>query len=68
MISVAQADKADLAVGQVVTLRVTWGTQSRLRCPACQRYMAACRQGHCRCGARYEPVESDGDFVVRSLP
>lgn len=60
------AATSDLAVGDEVTLAVSWGNQTRLRCPACQRYMAATAKGTCRCGTVYAPCRESGQFKVVS--
>jgi hypothetical protein len=57
-----------LAVGSIVPLVVAWGSQRRLRCPACQRFMAQSSGHQCRCGAVYAQIEDTDDFVVEALP
>lgn len=51
-----------------VNLVVTFGTQTRLRCPECDRYLAKAIEPRCdRCDLIYVP-QTDGSFSVRQLP
>ena len=64
----APAAEEALLVGSIVPLLVSWGSQSRLRCPACQRFMARSCGLQCRCGAVYVHLGDGDDYVVEALP
>jgi rRNA maturation endonuclease Nob1 len=53
------------SVGDVVTLALTWGTQRRLKCPACKRYIHDADETAClSCGRAYSRVDGDDYRMV----
>lgn len=55
-----------VAVGDVVTIAMKWGSQTRYKCLACTKFFSGgttCKH----CGATYEPV-SDTEHKVTSVP
>mgnify|MGYP001791509798 FL=1 len=57
------------AVGDLVSLSVTFGRQTRLKCITCTRYMPTRLSPTCgTCGTVYRPSTITGDFIIESLP
>lgn len=59
----------DLREGGIVSLVVTWGSQSRHNCPNCQRFTSGGSVVQCRgCGAVYRRIQDTTDYFVEVLP
>ena len=55
-----------IGVGDVVKLALTWGTQRRLMCPACKRYIHVADETTCpTCGRAYHRVDDENYEVTR---
>lgn len=58
----------NLRIGEVVFPVVIWGSQQRLRCPACQHFTVERPVVTCRCGAVYHQIGDTTDYLVEALP
>lgn len=56
---------AVVEVGEVYDLRVYWGQQVRIKCPACAKYLSSTElEVTCRCGSAYSRTPEDGHYQV----
>jgi hypothetical protein len=42
--------------GDILDLTVRWGTNSRTRCPVCNRFVRCAQDIVCLCGAEYQAI------------
>jgi hypothetical protein len=60
-----QRNDAVVEVGEVYDLRVYWGQQVRIKCPACAKYLSSTGlEVTCRCGSAYSRTPEDGHYQV----
>lgn len=57
-------DPSRVHLGEVYDLRIQWGIQVRIKCPACSRYMRAGLEVLCRCGSVYSQCPEPGHYQI----
>lgn len=57
-------DGGDLELGEVYDLRINWGKQVRIKCPACAKFVRAALEIHCRCGSVFSQTPEEGHYQV----
>jgi hypothetical protein len=54
-------------VGETYDLRVSWGTQERIKCPGCSKYCKPALEVSCRCGAVFTQMPERGHYQIVRL-
>jgi hypothetical protein len=50
--------------GDIYDLRIQWGSQIRIKCPICSKYIPDELEVHCRCGSVFSKCPEEGHFQV----
>lgn len=56
-----------LNLGEVYDLRITWGSQVRIKCPGCSRFVRAALEISCSCGSVFSQVPEPGHYQIVRL-
>lgn len=54
------------AVGTAIDLAIVWGSQRRLKCPACKHFVADGPRIRCTCGAVYRRSDDASTYYVEA--
>lgn len=57
-------DSETIEVGEVYDLRIDWGSQRRIKCPVCAKFMREGLEVLCRCGSVFSKAPEDGHYQV----
>lgn len=54
----------EVEVGESYDLRILWGSQVRIKCPVCAKYMKKSLEIVCRCGSIFSQAPEEGHYQV----
>lgn len=55
---------SEIGVGEVYDLRIRWGSQLRIKCPICAKFIKAELEIICRCGSVFSQAPDAGHYQV----